>query len=123
MAKNQTVRLSPKLVQKDKESLEVLRGMAGYSPSNTTYTLANAETSYSDMGKKQEDESKAVGTLKTERDNATAKEWDFHNFILNVKEQVKAQYGDDSNEYQSLGLKKKSERKSPKSKAKTPPQA
>jgi len=55
------------------------------------------------------------GTCKPEnyrhcaRDDATAAEWAFHNAILGVKKQVIAQYGEDSNEMQSLGLTKKSE--------------
>jgi len=40
-------------------------------------------------------------------------EWDFHDAMLGVKEQVVAQYGNDSDAVQSLGLTKKSERKSP----------
>lgn len=46
-------------------------------------------------------------------------EWEFHDFMQNVDAQVGAQYGKDSNEYQSLGLKKKSEYK--KRGAKKPP--
>ena len=52
--------------------------------------------------------------LDTARDDAAAAEWAFHNAMLGGKDQVKAQFGDDSNELQSLGLKKKSEYKSPK---------
>jgi len=40
-------------------------------------------------------------------------------YTLGVKTQVKAQFGDSSNELQALGLKKKSEHKSP-SKKNTP---
>ncbi len=45
------------------------------------------------------------------RDTANAAEWAFHNAMLGAKDQIIAQYGDDSNEVQSLGLKKKSEYK------------
>jgi hypothetical protein len=55
--------------------------------------------------------------LDTARDEATAAEWAFHNAMLGGKDQVKAQFGVDSNELQAVGLKKKSEYKSPKSKA------
>jgi len=37
----------------------------------------------------------------------------FHDTILGVKDQVIAQYGPNSDEVASLGLKKKSERKAP----------
>lgn len=47
-------------------------------------------------------------------------EWEFHNAILVAKEQVIGQYGIDSNEAQAVGIKKKSERKSPGTKPKPP---
>ena len=43
------------------------------------------------------------------RDNACAAEWAFHELLLVVKDQVRAQFGPSSNEWQSLGQKKKSE--------------
>ncbi len=52
------------------------------------------------------------------RDDATAAEWDFHNALLGAKDQVKAQFGADSNEWQALGLTKKSEFASPSAKVK-----
>jgi len=51
------------------------------------------------------------------RDAATAAEWDFHNTMLAVKEQVIAQFGKNSDQVQALGLKKKSEYKAPTRKA------
>jgi len=42
-----------------------------------------------------------------------AGEWDFHNAMLGAKTRVTAQFGDDSDEHAALGLKKKSEYKSP----------
>jgi hypothetical protein len=55
------------------------------------------------------------------RDATTAAEWDFHNTMLAVKEQVIAQFGKNSDQVQALGLKKKSEYKAParRGKAKT----
>ena len=43
-----------------------------------------------------------------------AAEWAFHNKLLEVDDQVVAQYGRDSNEAQAVGRKKESERKSPR---------
>jgi hypothetical protein len=54
-----------------------------------------------------------AAALASARDKATAKEWEFHNTILGVKDQVMAQYGRNSDEVQALGLKKASERKAP----------
>ena len=40
-------------------------------------------------------------------------EWEFHNTMLAVKEQVIAQFGKNSDQVQALGLKKKTEYKAP----------
>jgi hypothetical protein len=58
-------------------------------------------------------ETQAEAAYKAARDNAVKGEWEFHNLMLGVKDQVASQFGRDSNEYQALGLKKKSERKAP----------
>ncbi len=47
-------------------------------------------------------------------------EREYHAFMLGVSEQVAAQYGKDSDEYQALGYKKKSEYKRPARKPKAP---
>ena len=54
------------------------------------------------------------------RDTAVAAEWDYHNAILGGKRQVVAQYGDDSNETQAVGLTKSSERAAPGAKKPKP---
>jgi DNA-binding GntR family transcriptional regulator len=69
------------------------------------------------MDEEQETETQAEAAAKAARDDATAAEWDFHNAILGAKQQVTAQYGADSNEVQSVGLTKKSERAKPKRKS------
>jgi len=122
MAKDQTKSLSRKQVQKNKDIVAALSTIAGYNPVDKKYSIANALTAETDMATKQDNQAKAIVTLKNAKDDAKASEWFLHNFVLGVKNQVAAQFGEDSNEYQSLGLKKKSERKSPtskKAKAKT----
>jgi hypothetical protein len=61
----------------------------------------------------QEAETNAQNALDAARDAVAAAEWDFHNALLGVKDQVIAQFGADSDEIQALGLKKKSEHKGP----------
>ena len=56
-------------------------------------------------------EDSAKRAYETARDNAVAGEWALHEVVLGIKQQVVSQYGDDSNEAQAVGLKKKSERK------------
>jgi len=58
-------------------------------------------------------EPRAQNALGAAHDAAITTQWEHHNLILGVKDQVIAQYGADSDEVASLGLKKKSERKAP----------
>ena len=49
----------------------------------------------------------------TARDANVTAQWGFHNAILGAKRQIVAQYGDDSDEAQAVGLTKKCERAKP----------
>ena len=113
MAKNETDRIDGKLLQEDKDSLAGLETVTNYAPVKTEYATAAIQALLNAMTAAQTAETQAATALKTARDKATAAEWTFHNSILGAKRQVSAQFGDDSNEIQALGLKKKSERKPP----------
>ena len=120
MAKDQTKRLKPATVQEDKDVVAALTTLSpAYAPSNAAYSLANLTTSQTTMSTAQNTEVQKQGELDAARDTANAAEWAFHNKILEAKKQVAAQYGSDSDQLQSIGLKKKSEYKKP-SKKKTP---
>lgn len=116
MARDETRKLSRSLLQKDKDALAALSAVAGYTTVDKNATVANGLVAETDMTKKQDDVAKDTAALKNAKDDARAAEWAFHNFMLGTKTQVAAQFGNDSNEYQSLGLKKKSEKKKPTSK-------
>ena len=75
------------------------------------------------MHLRQEEETQKQVIRDAAYDSAVAAEWAFHNAMLGVKEQVRAQFGADSNEVQALGLVKKSEksRRAPKVVPPTPP--
>ena len=119
MAKDQTRKLSRSLLQKDKDALAALSTVTGYTPVDKKYTVVNGTTAETDMQTKQDNVAKTVAAAKNAKDDAKASEWAFHNFVLGAKNQVAAQFGNDSNEYQSLGLKKKSEKKAPATKKAT----
>ena len=106
-------RLRPAQITDDEEGFAALQGMAGYAPANQLYTVAAITAAHAAMQDAWTAEAQAVAALGTARDHAVAREWEFHNLILGVKDQVTAQYGRDSNEVQALGLKKASERKAP----------
>ena len=113
MAMDQTRRLRPSDLQADKDSFAAIEAMDDYAPGNKDYTVAKIQPLLDAMGAAQDVETQADAAAKAARDNATAAEWDFHNAIIAAKQQVTAQYGADSNEVQSVGLTKKSERSKP----------
>jgi hypothetical protein len=115
MAKNQTIPIRPVFLQADTTAFAALKAIADYSPNNEDYDVAALENVFTKLKSAQEAEVVAAAALATAHDNRVAAEWEFHNRMLMVKSQVAGQYGDDSNELQSLGRKKKSEYKARKS--------
>jgi hypothetical protein len=111
MAKNQNARLPAATLQADENAFLALKTIAGYNPANPAYSLSTLTAKYEAMRAAQEAELLAQNTLDAARDAAIAAQWDHHNLILGAKDQVIAQFGVDSNEMASLGLKKKSEHK------------
>jgi len=113
MAKNQTIRVRPTQLQADQDALTAVQSLGDYKPSNPAFGMDKLSAALSAMQSAEQAEVNAGNTLAAARDGAVAAEWEFHNAMLGVKDQVVAQYGDDSDAVQSLGLRKKSERKSP----------
>ena len=87
------------------------------APANPLYTLALLQGAQTAMIAAQNTEVQKKGDWDAARDAANSKEWAFHNAVLEAKKQVGAQYGSDSDQLQSIGLKKKSEDKKPARKA------
>ncbi len=120
MAKDQTKRLPPGQLQADRETQTALQALTDYRPANPTYSADKVSGLLAAMQSAQDAEVNAANALSAARDTAVAAEWEFHNAILGVKDQVVAQYGKDSDQVQAMGLKKKSEHKRPiPAKAKT----
>lgn len=112
MAKPQ--RLSKKVLQEDLDAYAALQAIPDYESSNDEFTLENITASKTTMNASQTVEVQKKGEYDGAKDTATDDERDFHNRILGAKTQVKGKYGVNSNEYQSLGMKKKEEYKKPK---------
>lgn len=119
MADAKTRPLSPGQLQDDLDAFAALKDITGYAPSNDDYSVIIIQGRKDDMTAAEEASAQAEAAAKAARDNEVAAQWVFHDRILGAKTQVKAQFGDSSNEIQALGLKKKSEYKSP-TKKKTP---
>jgi len=113
MAKDETKRLKPELISEDTTAYQAWQAIPGYQPNNPEYAATVVKSNRADLEAAQLAEAQAKAAFDAARDNAVKAEWDFHNLILGVKDQVASQFGRDSNEYQALGLKKKSERKPP----------
>lgn len=111
MANNPTHRISPAILQSDLDSFAALQAIANYAPANAAYSLAAVTAAKENMEAKQTAETQAAAALAAARDAANEGEWAFHDAILGVRTQVTAQFGENSDEVQSLGLKKKSEYK------------
>lgn len=121
MAKDQTRRINPKTLAKDLDALAVIKTLTpAYAPANSAFTVALMDTAKTGMATTQATEAVKKGDWEAARDSANSAEWAFHNLVLGAKDQVIAQYGEDSDQVQAIGLKKKSERKSPSSSKTTP---
>ena len=116
MAKNESRRIRPSQLQEDRDAFAALKGIGDYKPQKPEFSVSSITDIQATMVAMRDIEAQKQAELDAARDDSTAAEWAFHNAILGAKDQVIAQYGDDSNQLQSLGLKKKSEYKSPKSK-------
>jgi hypothetical protein len=121
MAKDESKRLPPGTIADDEAAFNALQKVDGYTPSNASYAVAAITQAREDMKASQAAEDQAAADLKTARDVAASKEWAFHNLMLGAKDQVRGQFGKDSVEVQAIGLKRKSEYKSPGPRRKAPP--
>ena len=113
MAKNQSKRLPPVKIEADENGFAALRAITDYTPINPTYSLEAVRIAHSELENLRHAEAQAAAAMAAAREGAVAKEWEFHNLMLGVKEQIIAQFGKDSNEVQALGLKRKSDYKPP----------
>ena len=113
MARNQSKRLPPVKIEVDERGLAALQAIANYTPINPAYSLDAVRNAHVELENLRRAEAQAAAAMAAVRDQKVAQEWEFHNLMLGVKEQVIAQFGKDSSEVQALGLKRKSEYKPP----------
>lgn len=121
MAKNETKRLTRPVLAEDEVAYDALQKINGYTPANPAYAVAAITQAYGEMNAAQTLANQAEAAFASAQDTAITKEWAFHNLILGVRDQVKAQFGKDSLQVQEVGLKRKSEYKPRKPKAPTSP--
>lgn len=110
---DKTKRIKPAQIEDDERAFAALQAMEAYMPANQAYTVMAITAAHGTLQRAWNVEAQAEAALASARDNAVAREWEFHNLMLGAKDQVTAQFGRDSNEVQAMGLKKASERKAP----------
>ena len=115
---NENKRLRPAQIEADRAGFAALQTIAGYAPANSAFTVAKITEAVAAVWSAQAAEAQAAAALAAARDEAVAREWEFHNLMIGAKDQVTAQFGRDSNEVQAVGRKKASERKAPVRRAK-----
>ncbi|MDQ1557416.1 MAG: hypothetical protein QOD32_476 [Pyrinomonadaceae bacterium] len=109
MAKNRPRRLPPEVLAEDLRILEAIKAIPNYNPSNPDYSVAALEAKYAEMVAAQQEEAQALAAVQSARADSALAQWEYENALLSAEDQVDAQYGKDSNEWQALGKKKKSE--------------
>lgn len=112
-------RLPSTVLQADLDSFAALQAINTYNPINSNYNLESITEIKDQMEESHTIETQALAAANSARDNATAREWEFHERMLGAKDQVKAQFGVNSNELQAIGLKKKSDYKTGRRKTNT----
>ena len=90
-----------------------IQALTDYTPADKIHTPAKLLELTALMDQAHEAEILALNQYTAARDAAGIAEWTMHEAVLRTKSQVIAQYGPDSNAVQSLGLKKRVDRKRP----------
>jgi len=111
MAKDQSKPLDADTLAADKAAIDACKKIQTYAPANAAYAQTALDASQAALETANTGYNTAKAAFETARDVQVAAEWTRHNLVLGMRTQVKAQFGEDSNELQSVGLKKKSEYK------------
>ncbi|MBW4458980.1 MAG: hypothetical protein KME47_01875 [Nodosilinea sp. WJT8-NPBG4] len=109
-----TRRLQTRIILQDIESYEGFRIVRDYTARRPEASAETLQANLATMQAKQQKETELAAMAKAAADEARQAEWEFHNSVMAMKESVRGLYGPDSHEAQSVGYKKKSERKRPR---------
>ncbi len=98
-------------LDKTRTGLTALGQITGYNPQRKEFGADKVAGLNKTLSDTSAAEIAAKNALDKARDAAAKAEWDAYNFMQGAAEQVMGQYGSDSDEYASIGYKKKSEYK------------
>jgi hypothetical protein len=111
MAKSTNARLSQRILKKDRQIAQAVLDLKGYAPANSDFAASRLQEALENLRLAEAAEAAAQQAAADAREAAVALELALHDLVLGAKQQVIAQYGDDSDEITKLGMKKKSERR------------
>ena len=115
---NPNTRISADQTQANVEAYLALKKIPDYVPINPEHSVEAATLCYEELLAAEEAIIHADNAAAAARDTLRHARWKLQNVIVGAKGEVKVRYGLDSNEVAALGLKKKSERYKPSSRAK-----
>jgi hypothetical protein len=104
---------APDDMKADRAALLAIRELNDYAPINSSLSIESLNALEQALIQAEQEELRLQNALATARDTAATAAWALRNSIMSAKASVLAQYGPNSNAIQSLGLKKKSERRRP----------
>ncbi|MBD2079222.1 hypothetical protein [Leptolyngbya sp. FACHB-17] len=116
---NTSNRVRPESLEQGEAVLHGLRTLSNYQPLRREASIVGIEEAYAKMQAAQEKEARLKAESRIALEEARIAEWEFHNCILEAKAAVIAQYGADSPQLQTVGLKRKSTYKRPTRQTKT----
>lgn len=116
---SESISLKPKEIETDAERLIALIQIGNYKPQRAEFSQSIAFEIIENLKKKREILIGATSAFNSATDALRAEEWRAHHFIQGAAQQVASQFTDNSDEYASLGYKKKMEYKRPARKKKS----
>ena len=111
MSKAPSKRVPAQVLADDIQAFHALATIEGYAPHDPNLKREAVNAAFEQLFADQAAFVRAQVALDAARDKLASSEQNAHHKMLGVKGAVGGQYGDDSNEYAALGMKKKSERK------------
>ena len=102
-------RLKPVLTTSNKNALAKIKPLKGYKPTQDEFALGELVAADKEVDEAREAEAQAAQDFKAAKSRAIAAEWALHNKILGAKKHIISLFGENSDEVQVVGLKKKSE--------------
>lgn len=114
----ESVSLKPKEIEADKDKMLALLQIKDYKPLRAEFEVKIAQEIQQNLINKNKDLIAARNAFNAATDALRAEEWRSHHFLQGAAGQVAAQFTENSDEYASLGYKKKMEYKRPARKKK-----